>query len=58
MAFDIPPEDGESPVAAWIDDDGYICLTDSENDYELAFSPFNWRALVEWVDQEQRKRMS
>jgi hypothetical protein len=58
MSLEIPGEDGESPLEVWIDDDGYICLTDEINNYELSFSQFNWRALVEYVDQKLRERMS
>ncbi len=56
--MEIPLEDGEQPIDVWVDADGYVVLTDEESDYELAFSPFNWAAIVEFVDQQRRKKMS
>lgn len=56
--LEVPMEDGESPVNFHIDDDGYICMTDEVNDYEIAFSPFNWNAIVEFIDQRRRGKMS
>lgn len=56
--LEIPMEDGESPINFYIDDDGYICLIDEVNDYEIAFSPFNWNAIVEFIDQRRRGKMS
>jgi hypothetical protein len=56
--LEIPLEDGESPIDVYVDDDGYVVFSDEENDYELAFSKFNWNAIVEFVEQLMRKRMS
>jgi hypothetical protein len=56
--FSIPGEDGYPEIDLWIDADGYVVFTDKENDYELALSAFNWKAVVAWVDMQRRKEMS
>lgn len=58
MSLEIPDEEGNGQVEVWIDDDGYVCFTDADDDdVEFSFSPFNWRVVVAWVEQKQRERM-
>lgn len=53
--IEIPMQDGESPIKVYIDDEGYICLVDECNDYELAFSPFNWHAINAYVNKQRKE---
>jgi hypothetical protein len=51
----IPLDDDDDPIEVSVDADGYVCLVDEENEYEVAFSPFNWSVIVEFVRQQQER---